>query len=142
VRAKSFHLVNAASTGQVPLVSTSSAFRSVKIHRAGRSASGFLAACLNPVTSKSRSRSERMPTSQLAFTTENAESFSTGFSNCFSSNCFLSGITVLPVSPGGVWVNDRSKQQLDHTLNRIAWLRYCIWPSIGRISVCFPGARS
>jgi hypothetical protein len=68
----------------------------VKVHRAGGSGSGFRAACLNPATSKSRSRSERMPTSQLAFTAENPESFSTGFSICSSSVRFLSDITALP----------------------------------------------
>jgi hypothetical protein len=87
----------AALTGQVPLVSASLVFRLAKVHRAGGSGSGFRAACLNPATSKSRSRSERMPTSQLAFTAENPESFSTGFSICSSSVRFLSDITALPV---------------------------------------------
>jgi hypothetical protein len=63
-----------------------------------------------------------MPISQLAFTAENSESFSTGFSICSSSVRFLSGITVLPVSPGDFWVNDRSKQQVDHALN---WIAIC-----------------
>lgn len=69
--------------------------RCYRSYRAGGSASGFLAACLKPVTSKSRSRSERTPISQLAFAAEDAESVSAGFSICFSSNCFLSGIAVL-----------------------------------------------